>query len=242
MSVVVLFLRAGDTWRPHVIAHGAVAVGCLAYLALLLYTYLFGFGPYEGTRVVGFGRYAGSWFLAWMLVVLATVGSTPLRSGAGEIAAVLLLVSVLAWGDVRVRSHPEPVVPNARGGVQALVARVEGSLPQGAKTYLIWQGTTGLEFHLLAYELTPRRTNVWCWTVGEKFTENDVWTCPLSPKEWADALADFEFVVIGHADESFWTRYRSLFASGSAGVLKHGLYKITRSAGGVRLEPTSQRE
>jgi hypothetical protein len=123
-----------------------------------------------------------------------------------------------------------------------MAARVESSLPQGAKTYLIWQGSTGLEFHLMAYELTPRLTNAWCWTVGEKFTENDVWTCPLSPKEWADALADYEFVLIGHADEPFWTRYRSLFASGSADPLRDGLYRISRFDGGVVLEPTSKRQ
>jgi hypothetical protein len=232
VSLVAVVL-AGDASRNSQIAvHAALAGGCVAYLALLLYVYLHAFGEYEATRVIAFGRYASTWFLGWALAIVASLGDAARGRGWRRAAAALILVSIAAWGTARAAPVENPDAQRIvaqRRATRALTRRVQRVVPPLSSTYVIWQGSTGFPFFLAGYELTPRRTNLFCWSVGERYYEQDLWTCPLALEEFSRVLDTFEYVFIGHADDRFWTTYHPLFEEGSSAANRAAiLFKVTR--------------
>jgi hypothetical protein len=241
-SALALLSHWHDRRRTHFVVHTALAAGGVAYLTLLLYVFLFAFGAYQGPRVLSFGRYAGTWFLGWALVILASFGSVTLQSRWRHTTAAVLIAAAIGWCVIRTRAQPAPAVIYARTAVQSIVGSAEPSLPPSARTYVVWQGTEGLEFHLIAYELTPRPTNTWCWSLGEKFADRAVWTCPISPEAWAKELVAYDYVLIGHADEQFWTTYQALFAVEPGQPPPRGrLFKVERVDSSVTLRQVGTR-
>jgi hypothetical protein len=232
LSVLTFFLQPPQAKPTHAIVHGMLAVGCAGYLVVLLYVYLNGFGAYEGAHVVAFGRYAGTWFLAWALAIVAALGQAASGSRLRSVTGAMILVFSIAWAVVQAAPREDPVAASTaafRDNIQRVVARVDGLLPPQARTYIVWQATNGFGFHLTAYELGPRMTNAWCWTLGSKYNDRDLWTCPYSPEEFARQLDGYDYLLLMNPDEQFWRTYRSVFAEGGSNEERSGLlFEVTR--------------
>jgi hypothetical protein len=214
-----------------------LGAGCVGYILLLLYVYVFSFESHEGIRVTSFGRYVSTWFLAWGLVLAAALGQAARGTGPKQVAGLLLLVAASAWATVRAPHHDpgSAIFARSRAAIQATTAPVQGRIPPGAGTYIVWQQTEGFQFNVVAYELSPRSTNSWCWTLGEKYHRGDAWTCPLSAEEFAVRVKDFDYLLLMQGDDQFWKRYGSLFAeAGADDERKSKLFHINRTGGSIR--------
>lgn len=58
LSILTMLLMPRGARMTLALVHAALCLGCVAYLARLLYLYLYGFRNYEAVRVISFGRYA----------------------------------------------------------------------------------------------------------------------------------------------------------------------------------------
>ena len=211
---------------------------CYAFGLLVLY--LYSFAEYEAQHLASFGRYFGILFLGIACSLFAwtrrATGSPGLRGGLGAgLLAVLAAGTVIAAPADAVDfwwKGPQRLTP-AREDVQRALQPVLQRTGPGDRVYLVWQGTIGFEFFTSRYEIAPRTTNLFCWSLGAvpRF-EGDIWTCPVSSAELATRLEDFDYILVADADEPFWQEYGALFDGEGSEIL----YAVEKSPA-LRLVP-----
>jgi hypothetical protein len=205
-----------------------MACGLCAYIAFLYCFYVLALDFYEAVRLLSFGRYIGSFFLAWGFVSLA-IFAIPMADDAkanGSRAIALLLLAGATVFAARAdwlaclqhgfRGDSYSVyMMRIRGNVRARLGDFSQTIPADGRVYSLWNGTTGLSHYISLFELSPRRMNPTLFSLGEARFEGDVWSKDWTPSEFRDVLKSFDFVLLGEADEKFWSRYGELFAEGS---------------------------
>ena len=193
----------------------------LIYLALQMLLYTFIFSDYEARRLASFERYASIPILALALEAIhcLLVALHNRRSlGANLVACALPSLLLFAtWGSAGFRNlRQSPQALTLRAQLQPLAARVASQVPPSGLVYIICQGSTGFEKHVLGYELCPRRVNSWGWALGEPRGPEDPWTTPHSQAQWLRILKNggYDAVALIHTDTEFWERYGPLFPKG----------------------------
>lgn len=229
---------------------GGLSVLLAAYLLMLLLCYIFLFSDLEARGLYSFFRYANTFLLAMCLLGLALLGREAAGRGAeagggrgGRIAfwalaAGLVLLTVgetptVGLGPYLQKASYAPV----RQPLRPLVELVEAKVPRDQAVYVILQDTKGFEHRVLAFDLYPRRTNPWDWSLGKPYYQGDAWTTDWSPRRWAEELRkkDYRWVLLAKADDAFLKRYGGLFAPGSGRQAR--LFKVEPGGEGVILTP-----
>jgi len=108
--------------------------------------------------------------------------------------------------------QPPELIP-LRKSIRQISEAVIKAVPENAKIYLIWQGSNGYQYFMLAYELASHAVNRGAWSLGQPCFEGDSWTSPMTPEAWSETLKQdhYDYVVVGQADEQFWNTYGKLF-------------------------------
>jgi hypothetical protein len=198
-----------------------LTLGLLIYCFLLLFAYIYYFGPYEGTSSPSLQRYLGSYLLGWWLLDVCLIyGQTPVviqghEINSSSIINIVLLISLLVIIPFSKYFHL-PTSPDVeRFEVNKIYKLVTSSLTSNDKVYDVWQidSQEGYCFYIMKYYLTPIPSNNFGWQLGPKMPENDMYTLPLTAKQWLQLLNDqhYTYVLISTSDNSFWERYGSLF-------------------------------
>ena len=214
--------------------------GIVAYLAFLLWTYLFYFTEYEGTRLASFDRYTLSYMLGWMIVLYAVlIGALEQWGGKLALAASLAGLALVAWyaparlvTDLR-QIQVDQATLQKRQKALALSNAVRRYIKPGEKVYFLAQNSNGYEKHMFDYSMIPYPPSE-CWSVGAKYNDGDVWTCdqPL-----AELLRGYSYLAIYNADDRFWRDNAGLFPPGAVGS-PTDVYRVVEQGGKVvRLEP-----
>ena len=211
---------------------GAISASVAAWLILmtfyfgtLLFLYVFVFSVYEGQGVASFARYVGSFFHFWALCAVGGILLRPIASGrlmrfaalASISAATIWSFAVTRWtlpAGTSLLAHPYQAVSVDRDIVRQRIGELDRSLPEQARVYSLWNGTTGLRHFMTVYELSPRPVNFWYYSLGPKRTDNDIWTENWSPKQFAEEFTtgDYRYLFLGEAGETFSDTYVELFA------------------------------
>jgi len=214
--------------------------GVFVYLAFLLWTYLFYFTEYEGTRLASFDRYTMSYLLGWMVVVYGVLVGALERRGAKLALVVALaglaLVASYAPGrlgtDLR-QIQVDQSTLHKRQKALALSDEVRRHIHPGEKVYFLAQNSDGYEKHMFDYSMIPYPPSE-CWSVGAKYHDGDVWTCD---RPLAALLHGYAYLAIYNADERFWRDNAGLLPPGAVGS-PTGVYRVVEQDGQVvRLEP-----
>ncbi len=218
--------------------------GVFAYLVFLLWTYLFYFTEYEGTRVASFERYTMSYVLGWLVVIYGVLIGSIEQWGPKRALAValtgLLFVSYFAparlVADIR-RIQVDQVSLQKRQKALALSNDVRRHIRPGEKVYFLAQNSNGYEKHMFDYSMIPYPPSE-CWSVGAKYHDGDVWTCD---RPLAALLQGYAYLAIYNADDRFWRDNAGLLPPGTTGT-PTGVYRIVEKDGQVvRLEPLRER-
>lgn len=237
----------------------ARCVGLLCGLSALLPVYIFiniivyalMLVPFSALILDSYDRLMGIFMGAFLLVAMAVLivdfedeTSRHLRPGSSEWIALVAVAAlyVLQPPATDILLHPKPKLV-LRKSMEPMLAFVDEHVPVGSKTYIVAQNTTGFAYWILRYELIPRSTNYWDWTLGKRRCPNDVWHDDKTAAEWAGRLRNekFDFVLVAQSDDEFWERYRGLFQSGSADGHAVFLYKVEPGTGpGVLLVPVAE--
>lgn len=110
---------------------------------------------------------------------------------------------------------------------------VKAEAEQSDKVYVIAQNETGFTFYMAGHELSPLETNPNCFSIGEKYYEADNWTCDWI--NFPEVLKNYDYLVLRHADEAFWTKYGDIFALADRGF-KSGVFAIDITGEKVQLK------
>lgn len=220
-------------------AFALIALGAAGYLLFLFLSYLLFFSEYEGVRVASFERYAASYFLAWAVVIVGAYAGAIASFSFARLRPVLAIpilamMLILPWESFL----PLPATPESRAAIgqretiDALAETVLKQAGKGDKVYFIDQNSTGYEKFMFGYSVAPLGIQWWCWSLGEKYNKDDVWTCD---KPLSEVLDGYSYLVLYNADEQFWRNNSELFAVEGRGQTS-GVYKIQRTSGTASIQ------
>ncbi|MFH1059431.1 MAG: hypothetical protein V1797_12245 [Pseudomonadota bacterium] len=206
------------------------AVFGAVYLAGLLLLYIFSFSEYEGPRLASLVRYVNT--IVIPLALLAWAWCLPDHDEPEDDQRLVgprrwvYAACLAAFGLALFTQAPSPAgLPrwSARGDasfdrdyVAPLAAVVRKVVPQDKRVFVVYQNTPGRPFHIIRYEIAPRPTNQWYFSLGAPYFEGDVWTEKLSLEDFAKALLQqYDYLFLARSDQQFWDLYRPLFAPGT---------------------------
>lgn len=238
-SVLVVY-RAQQRQRVLcVFTMGALFLGFWGYAAALVLSYLIVFTEYEGIRLASFERYLSTYLLAWASFVFVKLFDNSDRLGRNrnaQIAALCLIVLTLTTSGqfLKELSGIKAGGPayQLRTELEAFAEKIKRQIEPNQKIYFIVQNSNGIERVMFYYAMLPNTVSMsWCWSLGDKYFEGDVWTCNQNLNGLVD---DYDYLALYRGDDQFWAKNQSFFDRTSVGGTQ-GLYKITRQNGQVQL-------
>ncbi|MFH1033694.1 MAG: hypothetical protein V1806_04235 [Pseudomonadota bacterium] len=201
------------------------------YLVGLALLYMFSFSEFEGPRLASFGRYVNTLLIPMTMMAwgfaLPGHDDPPKDQRLGGWRRLVFMACLAVFTITLASQAPSwPGMPKwlAKGDasqdravITPMAEVVKKAVPTDKKVFVIWQNSSGRNFHIIRYEIAPRPTNKWFFSLGKPYFEGDVWTEPLTLESWAQMLTDekFDFVFLARADRQFWQRFGGLFSPGT---------------------------
>jgi hypothetical protein len=226
-------------FRRLALAHAVLWVGGGLYLGGLLWAYCWCFRPTEALALASFGRYAGTYVTAWLMVLMTLPLSTPPAPGASRrfiVSACMAVLLALLALETTVSPVWPPLLSARREHCQATATEVRARTAPDSRLFHVSQGSDGFDHHLMRYELAPRLTQYWGWSLGTDPADAGA-TEPVPAEVWAKTLSQYDYVLLGRTDDRFIERYGTLFGEPAA-LFGQRLFFVNRRADGrLRLDP-----
>lgn len=215
-----------------------LSLGAVAFSLSLLLFYLYGLSEYEARILASFDRFQRTYYLGWALAAMAVVAlamktrpdrPVPRTSTLVAMLLVFLLPLAVVNDQMLRRLHL-----SANGMSEVRAAIREWAVPQldriplSASVYIVWQGTSGLEFWMVRHEALPRLANKVCFSLGPPHFKGDIWSCPLDEGKFAGTLRDYQYLIVAHGLADLKANYPSLLRAVPQGV-DRGLLQIEQS-------------
>ena len=221
------------------VSMGILFLGFWGYAAALLASSLLVFTEYEGIRLASFERYLSTYLLAWASFVLVKIfdhGAGSARQTKSLMALIFLVVlTALTSGQfLRELGGIKAAGPDyqLRQEIESFAGQVKKHIQVGQKIYFIAQNSNGIERVMFYYAMLPNTVSMsWCWSLGDKYFEGDVWTCNQT---LGSVLGDYDYLALYRGDEQFWDKNQSFFDMASVGGTR-GLYKIGHQNDRIKL-------
>lgn len=252
LFLVVIFINYFTNRKEYekkwLYSNGTIFLGCTSYFLLLGYTYLYMFSDFERGLLASYERYVGTYFFGWALLIIPLTYNNSRhilnlknkyikRTYIVLIAIFLLNAKNLVRLTVRMEKKPNnmlPLVNDARNCAKEL-NKLLGGKPK--KIFSVWQQSTGAQYFVFKMYISPHVVQrEWVsWSFGKPYpyfetrNYNDVWTRNLSLADLKKQLAEFDYILLGNADENFWHHYGSLFQE-----REKGLYEINKNNGDIK--------
>lgn len=213
-----------------------LAAGAIAYTTVLIFSFLVLFTEYEGIRLASFERYLSTYTIAWLIVLYALLSAEIFRRNIKFavpmqlicVSLVIYFVPRVYFQDIRKIESLGPV-NDLRISVDNFASTVKKYMSPDEKVYFIAQNSNGLERAIFTYAMLPLTSSTeWCWSLGEKYYDGDVWTCNTS---LPSVLKGYDYLALYSADEKFWNSNAEYFDSSVIGA-KSGIFKISRDSNG----------
>ena len=244
ISILSALLKKKEGKKENLITKNDLLMlaGFILYCLLLLFAYIYYFGPYEATSSPSLQRYLGSYLLGWFLLVVCSIYRQDSYIIHGpEINSSVVLNSALLLSLIIILPFSTyfhlPTSPDShRFKVNNIYEKVAGSLTAKDKVYDVWQldSDYGFYFYMMKYFLTPIPSNNYGWQLGPRVLGGDSYNVPLTADQWLKLLNDqhYTYVLISSSDYTFWQRYSSIFDTYSLrntyeGTIVPQLYSVT---------------
>jgi hypothetical protein len=261
LAVNAIALRWESPDRPAIaLMHSMLLLGVGLYAAALLFFYLFAFPPYEAIRLASMTRDLGTYVILWLLAGFAILlWTAPTRATRLSTQAWCILILLAAgpgfWTAAKAGPRGDAFSRSMIAERQAIRHAFDpylGQLPQDARVYIVWNGTTGLPYYISQFELKPRRTSVphylllsaaqrftdpllWCYSLGPPRFQNDIWSCDWTLDAFVAALDGYDYLFVGNADQVFAERYGIVFPEGSLAAGQQ-LFRLRHDMQTLRIE------
>lgn len=238
LSVLVVFVKPRILRTKIILTLSIIFAGALGYLAALFLSYLVFFTEYEGIRLASFERYFSSYILAWILLLYALLMSAVDTLKIKSVVAVHALVGTLIFFLVPSVFYKEVRVIKAGGEAyqlrqktESLADKVKKYIQPKEKVYFIAQNSNGLERIMFYYAMLPYTSSMsWCWSIGKKYFEGDVWTCDVNLPSLLDG---YDYLAVYRGDKKLLQSGGALFEKDHFKDGSPSLFKINRIDGKI---------
>lgn len=197
--------------------------GLFGYSFLLLITFLYVFGEYEGRLLASYERYIGMYFLASALLAIKLSldkGFFQKRLFLKFVVTLIVLfipsprifypdsIKYLLPNVVREKLR---IHPNAKEEIEIIRSKVITQTSENSKIWFIWQHSQGLEAMAMRFEIAPRKMNVSKWSFGKPYGPEDIWTHQDNIEGVESTFLSVDYVAIGYLEDSFIENFSTLF-------------------------------
>ena len=238
-SVILVFCHTDTSRIKRALSLLILLGGAVGYMFALLASYMVFFTEYEGVRLASFERYLSSYMLAWILITYALCIAkletfSNVYSIASHFAIALAALYLVPQGYLKeLKSiRAEGPVFQLRQDIESFSQRVKRHLQKNEQVYFISQNSNGLERVIFYYSMLPYRSSMsWCWSLGKKYFDGDVWTCDVTLNS---LIGEYEYLAVYRGDKNLVNAAKDIL--GATGLNKSStLFKIDRSNGTIRL-------
>jgi hypothetical protein len=125
-----------------------------------------------------------------------------------------------------------PPAPNAlRIAIDNAIKKFIPLMEEDSRVWVIVQNTSGYEDHITRYLMAPRTAqgsaNDYRWSLGEPYSEGDIWTYNITPENWREEIIkmNYNYILVESADTKFWNTYGNLFC-GEDQAINPQLFKV----------------
>ena len=229
--------KAKERYAPF----GVLFCGFCAYLAVLLVLYMFFFGGYEGPRLASFDRYVNTYLVGVIIVLFGVMLSQYFkekRDKATTISVIIISIFVMLPNLKATQLDLSNAIKGRQDVDVESVSKywklIETKTLTNSRIYFIWQGGNGTENSIFNYGIMPKTNNQGCWSVGEPYDDNDVWTCRMTVKEFEQTLKNYDYLFVAKSDSKFEENFSSLF--GSVDVSNGSLFQVAKEGSLIKLQ------
>ncbi len=219
-------------------------LGFIVYATLLLLAYLSVFSEYEAITIASFTRYMNTYCLGtlflYIVILIFTFKDDVKKSN--NFVIILLLIFIINFDVTPLIIMSTNKLENnrnyasMRGKYQELIYKTNKHLKAKDNLYFIATDTNGYEYYIAKYELTPIKLNegLGNWSIGNKYSESDIWTIEKTQNEWKEELVKkYDYVYLYKVDEEFIELYGDLFITDK--INNNQLYKVDKENGKLDL-------
>lgn len=222
---------------------GLLMAGYAAWLAALLFSFLFVFTDFEALNLDGFERYASTYQLACTVFVCWLLLETLEQNHRGKLTASLLLLVLaeMCFFSGSDLAKATLVAPQYNRYTRTQRERYPDAPdfsmlnPKTDRVLFIGQQSeaTGLDFYYQRYLSTPVYVGmIGSWSIGKPYDADDDWTAELTLTEWQDAVyaSDYTALYCFAVDDAFIKTFGAAFEN-PADVADGALFSISRGGG-----------
>jgi hypothetical protein len=117
-----------------------------------------------------------------------------------------------------------------RSDVENFVANFLKFNDTKSDVYFISQNTSGFESYLFHYLNLPSNSNYWCWSFGDIYNPNDLWTCKTNLES---ELLNYDYLVVHYGDPNLHNFYPKLFEKENPNFT--AIFKIIKMENRIKL-------
>jgi hypothetical protein len=179
----------------------------ILFEAFLFASYILFFSTYESVRVASMTRYNSALFFALLVLFFIKLEETirltknfPVRTFFFVACITVIIGGNGFFKDLDEIDRYKDARPQ-RQSLESFTSVVNRFAEDKDKTYFIDQNTNGYTMWMYRYLSIPRGTNSWCWSIGNPYGSDDVWTCPEEPNK---LLNGYKYLAVYNADGNFW--------------------------------------
>lgn len=213
----------------------ALVGGAACYAFALLCCYIGIFGEYEALRLASFNRYLGSYVVALLLISsFLLFRKYQKKETLQPILLIYFLILVLSMEPQSLyiltitNSGTKTATISQREAYLESEKLIRKNVKTGERVYTVITNSDGFEYWTLRYTISPILTNInqLYWSLGEPYSETDVWTKNYEVEEWKQILLDnYDYVYLFRVEEKFEKKYGKLFDSK---LEDNQLYKVDK--------------
>lgn len=223
-----------------------VAIGVVTFTQLFVYiyslgaTYVYNFEEHEALAVASYERYTHIAYLAVWIVILVMALLYIQNNIAREnknFAIVGLTVCLFLLSPMKNMSDflNRDIVRNSfysRSQLSSMTEQISNYCNETDRIYFIAQKSDGTDFRAVKFAVYPNHiTNKDAWSLGEPYSDKDMWTVNLTADQWFEILqSDYDYVALYKADDLFIHNYGMLFEDPGT-ISSRSLYYINKDIG-----------
>ncbi len=211
-----------------------LAIGLIGYAFVMLVTYVFSFGPYEGPTLASFNRYIPTYILICfsVLIMLFIYANSKRDKTNKSLKTVLIVLAVLL-----LIQGPEsmyqcfPKISKKSESVYKYHSNIiNKKTKKDDKVFIIAQNSCGDFQYIIQYYSNPRKINIdnFNWEVKKKKDYQEYFDKKINKN-----ILKYDYLYIASLDKKFIDKYNFVFPDDD--IKETNLYKIKNDNGKVKL-------
>lgn len=207
-------------------------LGIIPYIVLLLATYMFLSPDMEAKDTSAYWRYLSSYLIAIITLSFFLFAHNLYINSTWMKYTLFVALPIFLYPRVDLAdsfSFNRDLL-YVRDDVENYVNNFQRYNKVKSNVYFISQNTNGYQNYLFHYLNLPSNSNFWCWSYGDIYNPQDIWTCKSNLEQ---ELFGYEYLVVHYGDPNLHNFYPHLFTSENDNF--NAIFKIVKNGETLRL-------